>query len=341
MHNDFVVQSSRGSYPVRFARGAVAAFDVGAREWAVVDARLTTPASTRVLRVTAGEALKSLGSVEHLVTELLARGFKRGDTLSAVGGGTVQDVVGFIAGTLMRGTPWRIVPTTLLAQADACIGGKTAVNVGGMKNALGTVTAPTEVVVDSAVLKTLPAQAVRSGLGEVLKAHALISRSAWDAVAADLDVLDTAPVDDTRLQPLIVASLLLKRDLVMRDEFDAGCRRLLNFGHTFGHALEAVVDYAVPHGICVAWGMQVANRVAVARGLLSDADRARMQPALARLADTVAAVKPAQILARMQHDKKRTGAHHTLVLLAGDDARACVVDVDDEAALSAAIAQPW
>jgi 3-dehydroquinate synthase len=347
--DDLVIASARNTYPVRFRPGALAAFSSARREHVIVDRAVAGLVRGRVdapIVVDGGEDLKTLRGVEELCAQLLERGARRGDTLVAIGGGTVSDIVAFLAETFARGLAWRFLPTTLLAQADACVGGKSSINVARTKNVLGTVTPPTDVTIDVDVLRSLPDGAVASGLGEILKAHALVGPDAFDACAAALPELRAhGPTDPTRLTSWIRASLELKRGFVEADENDKGARRLLNLGHTFGHALEAALELAIPHGVAVAWGMQIANRLAVQLGLLPAAHEARMRPALFALAEAVPLVDGEWILRGIRADKKRHTARLHVIVLAGNAARAEEIEIADDLAftdvLRAIIVRPW
>lgn len=342
--SDLEVMSGRGPYRVRFVRGA--AIEAGPREHVIADGVLAEPLlgdsvleSQRelpagTLLVEAGERLKSLEEVERIAELLLERGVSRGDRLVAIGGATVSDVVGFLAATLLRGLPWRAVPTTLLAQADACVGGKTGVNVGGRKNALGSVTPPDDVLVDVTWLRTLDDRSWRSGLGEVLKAHAIDGPEAFDGLAAALPHLRS---DEDALEAAVRRSLVVKKGLVEVDEDDRGQRRLLNYGHTFGHALEVASGFMMAHGIAVALGMRMANRLASRLGLLDDEREIRMGFALDTLTFDAPKVPTAAVVAALMHDKKRVGDGHRFVVL-GRGALAAEIRLnDDDARIEEAI----
>jgi 3-dehydroquinate synthase len=322
--SDVEVRSSRGIYCVRFVRAE--AVEAGPREHVVADAVLTGDLlgdaalaekhalPSDAIRVEAGELLKSLTAVEALAEALLARGARRGDRLVAVGGATVSDVVGFLAGTLMRGMRWRAVPTTLLAQADACVGGKTGVNVGANKNALGTITPPDEVIIDVTWLRSLDDVSWRSGIAEVLKAHALEGPLHFDALARRLELLRD---DDNALEQAIRKALLVKKAYVEDDEHDEGPRRLLNYGHTFGHAIEVVSDWQVPHGLAVALGMRIANHLAVTMDLLDPVREEKMAECLEPLTRDVTPPDADGVVEALSRDKKRRGDGHRFIVLGG------------------------
>jgi 3-dehydroquinate synthase len=265
------------------------------------------------LTIDASEAAKALERCPAYVEQLVAGGIRRGHTLLAVGGGVIQDVTCFLAAVLLRGLDWAFYPTTLLAQADSCIGSKSSINVGSLKNIVGTFTPPGQIVANTQFLRTLPEPEVRSGIGEMLKVHAIDSPAAFDRIAADYDRLSS---DHGVLERYIRDSLLMKRRLIEADEFDQGVRRVMNYGHTFGHAIESATDFAVPHGIAVSMGMDMANWVAAGLGVAPAAHFSRMHPVLARnyRGYERVAVPLDRLLEAISRDKKNTDAGLTLVL---------------------------
>jgi 3-dehydroquinate synthase len=230
--------------------------------------------------VPSGENSKSIRMAERVAATLLKKSADRRSLLIAFGGGVVGDLGGFVASTYMRGIDYVQVPTTVVAQVDSAIGGKTAVNVGEMKNLIGTFAPPRLVLADPAVLKSLPSRAYLSGFYEVAK-HAVLSGpslfSLMEKVAGTL-----RPGLDGPLDTLLVRAAQVKVDIVNRDEQEGGIRRLLNLGHTFGHALEEATDYRrFLHGEAVAWGLLCAARLGVLLNML-DAREAERIAALVR-----------------------------------------------------------
>jgi 3-dehydroquinate synthase len=284
------------------------------------------------------EERKTLAGVEEIYDRLMARSAKKNVTLVSIGGGIVQDVTGFVASTLYRGIHWVFVPTTLLAQADSCVGSKTSLNYKRFKNVLGTFYPPAEIHVHAPFLRTLSEDDFRSGLGEVAKLHLMGGAETTATFAADLPALlrrEPAP-----LLAAIRRSLEVKLSYMEGDEFDTGRRNLLNYGHCFGHALETVSDYAVPHGQAVVVGMLLANVVAARRGLLARKTAARVAESLllpilsVPVADEHLA--PVGLVAAMKQDKKRVGDGLVLVMLREDGALDKVTDFS-EAELSASL----
>lgn len=227
-------------------------------------------AGFEVLHYPGGEPNKRLSVVEALADQMLARGADRSSVVVAFGGGICGDVGGFLAAIFMRGVPVIQVPTTLLAQVDAAVGGKTGVNLVGGKNLLGSFHQPHAVLIDPAVLRSLPEREYRAGLYEVVK-HGIIASPELFSILAErfADVLAQHP---EVLEKIIDESVRIKAGVVSADEKEGGLRRILNYGHTLGHALEAETNYSVLlHGEAVAYGMIAAGHLAVRTGHLDAA----------------------------------------------------------------------
>jgi 3-dehydroquinate synthase len=249
-------------------------------------------AAPTLITVKAGEESKSLATLERLLSAMLAAGFTRSDAVVAVGGGVVGDLCGLAAATYMRGIDFYNIPTTLLSQVDSSIGGKTAVNLGGVKNAVGVFYQPRAVLIDPEVLATLPARQLAAGLAEAIKMAATSDAALFERM--EREALD-AILDD-----IIIGSLKIKRSVVERDERESGLRRVLNFGHTVGHGYESAAGLSgLLHGECVALGML---------HLCSPEVRARLIPLLEKAGlPTASALPPDAVLAPIVHDKKADG----------------------------------
>jgi 3-dehydroquinate synthase len=263
------------------------------------------------------EERKNLEGVAELYDVLIQRAAKKNVTLVVYGGGILQDVAGFVASTLYRGIPWVFVPTTLLAQADSCIGSKTSLNYKGIKNLLGTFNPPQAVYIHTPFLLTQRDADYYSGLGEVIKLHIMGGADTTDALVQLLPGLRAR--DLAALETAVQNSLAIKHSYFAGDEFDTGRRNLLNYGHCFGHALEATSGFRIPHGQAVVFGMLCANIVAAERGILSAelADRLADELLLPGLHATVTPedFDPQALVAAMGKDKKRTGQGLALVML--------------------------
>jgi len=272
-------------------------------------------AATVVLPVS--EERKTFATVADLCARAIEGAAKRNTVVVSIGGGITQDVTGFFASVLYRGVGWVYVPTTLLAMADSCIGGKTSLNLGPRKNLLGTMYPPDRIVVHTPFVTTLPELDFASGVGEIVKLHLMGGHEPAAQITGALPAL-------MQREPASVAraartSLEIKRSFIEDDEFDRGRRNLLNYGHCFGHAIEAATDFAVPHGLAVVLGCRLADLVAVRRGLLTETE------ATSRLRTLYALVLPrrplfgeaieSEIVAGMAYDKKRTGSGLAVVVL--------------------------
>ncbi len=267
MPASFEVATSTGRYGVAIAPGALVELlaEPGERLY-MVDAFLAErvrAAGIDPIVIEADERAKSLDRMADLVIAMRERRATRDTVLVAVGGGVVQDAAAFVASVYMRGIDWIYVPTTLLGMADSCIGGKSSINVGSYKNLVGTIHPPIRVIVDPALADTLSAEQRAAGLCEAVKICLCRGQPAFDAYMA----LAPAPdIPAEALAEVIALSLDAKRWFIERDEFDRAERLLLNFGHTFGHALEAASGFAVSHGIAVGLGMLAALHLGTAMG---------------------------------------------------------------------------
>ena len=265
------------------------------------------------------EINKSIERIIPIYEKLVKNSFRRDHKLVAIGGGIIQDITCFIASTLHRGLSWSFVPTTLLAQADSCIGSKSSINLGNNKNIIGTFHPPSEVTICTGFLSSLRQEDILSGLGEILKVHAIESIEAFDRVANDYDRIC---IDHDTLLSYIKKSLSIKKYYIEKDEFDKGIRNIFNYGHSFGHAIEAVTNFSVPHGIAVSIGMDMANRIAVSRGLLSEKNYLRMHSVLKKNYEIFSRINlnVEDMLSALMKDKKNTSKNLVLIFPAGDRA---------------------
>jgi 3-dehydroquinate synthase len=295
----------------------------------------------QMVTVAAGEQTKTLAECAQLFAALAGLGAGRGATVVALGGGVVGDLAGFAAACWMRGIAHVQVPTTLLAMVDSAVGGKTAVNLPEGKNLVGAFHQPAAVVADIDTLATLPAREFAAGLAEVVKYGALGDAAFFDWLEANADAL--LRHEPAALVHAIATSVRHKAGIVARDEHEAGERALLNFGHTFGHAIETATGYdRYRHGEAVAIGMVQAARLSARLGLAPAADGDRLARLLARFGLPVALdppIEPQRLLGHMRLDKKATGAGLRFVLWHGIG-RAHLVDGVADADILAALADP-
>jgi len=259
----------------------------------------------RHLLLKSGERVKSRATLARLHDFFLAAGLARDGLVIAFGGGVVGDVTGFAAATFMRGAAWLPIPTTLLAMTDSAIGGKVAINHPRAKNLIGAFHQPRAVVVDPRLLDSLPPRQAQSGDYEVLKAGLIADRSLFDSMRRAPRQL--VHWDRAEREQAIAAGVRVKTSIVEADERESGRRKLLNLGHTLGHALEAVTSYRrFTHGEAVGWGIIGVSWIARRRKLLSQAGFETIAAAVDHLGrrPAVAGLRTSQILARLAHDKK-------------------------------------
>lgn len=221
-----------------------------------------------------GEAQKTLRTVESLARALVRAGFDRKDALIALGGGVTGDVAGFLASAFMRGIPFVQIPTTLLAQVDSSVGGKTGVDIPEGKNLIGAFYQPKVVYIDTSVLRSLPREELLGGLAEVIKYGVIRDAVFFNFLAQHRTaILD---LDEEMIGRMVMTCCRIKAEIVAEDEREGGIRRILNYGHTIGHAVEGASNYTLIHGFAVAIGMAAATRLAVLTGHLAETDAARI-----------------------------------------------------------------
>ena len=277
-----------------------------------------------------GEKFKQLSTAARAYESLIKLEADRGALIIAVGGGVIGDMAGFVAATYLRGITLVQVPTTLLAQVDSAIGGKVGVNHPLGKNLIGAFYQPHAVIIDPLVLGTLPRREFRAGLYEVIKYGMTSSASLFERVARDRKAIFTRSIE--ALMPIIAESCRIKGDVVTADEREAGPRRILNFGHTAGHALEAVTRFRrFRHGEAVGYGMLVAAELAAARGVLVDRDRQALADMISSLGPLppIADLPATAILDAMRHDKKVVAGKLHFVLPTAIGATSIVDDVKE------------
>ena len=278
-----------------------------------------------------GERFKNLQSVSRIYEALIRAGADRGSAIIAVGGGVVGDTAGFAAATFLRGITLVHVPTTLLAQVDSSVGGKVGVNHALGKNLIGAFHQPALVVVDPLLLKTLPRREFRSGLYEVVKYGVIASRSLFDRVSADVKAIFAK--DERALVPAIVESCRIKADVVSKDEREGGLRRILNYGHTVCHALEAVTHYRrFRHGEAIAFGMLAAADLAVGRGALAERERSALAQLVGKLGPlpSVADLAVPEVMEAVRRDKKVVNGRLHFVIAIEIGATMTVDDVTED-----------
>ena len=316
---DLQIRSARADYRVAFPALTDLSQWQPEGDLLLVDAffrdRLALPASQPVLWVEASEEAKALEQTLPLFVALKDAGLGRSSQLTAIGGGVVQDIATFLASLFMRGIPWSYVPTTFLGMADSCLGGKSSINVGPYKNLIGNFHPPRRIEILPAFARTLPAVELAGGLAEAAKIAFCRGASSFAAYERLAEPVLSGNWQDQQLAELLHATLAVKQWFIETDEFDQAERRLLNFGHTWGHALESATSFAIPHGLAVAIGMLAAIRFEQEQ----PSSVALWKHCLALLA---AVIQPAQLqafnpdrfLQAFRADKKHSPGHIHLIV---------------------------
>lgn len=258
-----------------------------------------------IVVIDATEDTKSYLGIEPIISKLVDQNLKRDSTLVAIGGGITQDIVCFIATTFMRGVKWVFIPTTLLAQSDSCIGSKSSINFGPYKNLLGSFTPPNEVYISNQFLDTLDDKDFKSGVGEIIKLLLIGGKK-----------VRSGDITRDNVDRYVYECLMIKKTYIETDEFDKGIRNILNYGHCFGHGIESATNFAIPHGIAVSIGMDVANQLALNEGLISQDRYDEMSVPLKENYKEFSDynIDLEKVFAAQTKDKKNTGSKINLIL---------------------------
>lgn len=262
------------------------------------------------------EKQKSYQQIEPIIEWLIKKGLKRNNRLIAIGGGITQDICAFISSILYRGVSWIFVPTTLLAQADSCIGSKTSINFGSYKNQIGSFHPPVLILLSNNFLLTLSKQDIRSGLGEIIHYFLVSGRKDMERLSTEYSASFNEP---EIMMGLIQRSLEIKKNIIEIDEFDQGPRNIFNYGHSFGHALESYTNFNIPHGVAVSFGMDIANYLSVELGFMRKAEAIEMQKILQKNWWPIdfPKVDVTVYMKLLSQDKKNIGSKYRLVLAKG------------------------
>ncbi len=257
-----------------------------------------------ILEVPSGEEQKSLETAGRLYGDLTEAYAERMTPVLALGGGVIGDLAGFVAATYVRGVPLIQVPTTLLAQVDSSIGGKTAIDYGRLKNIIGVFYQPRMVVADIDTLKTLPEVELTNGLAEVIKSAAIRNRNLFNFL--DINMKKALEYHPAVLETIVLETARIKAEIVEKDEKEEGLRGILNYGHTIGHAIEAVSNYELKHGQAVAIGMVAAARISSRMGILDESEVVKLERIIekAGLPTEMPDLGKEAVMQAMQHDKK-------------------------------------
>jgi 3-dehydroquinate synthase len=322
----FAIESSTGSYSVGIESGSFARsvkqFGAGVTIADEFFAPAFAEAGASAIFIEATETNKSLDASPAIIEKIRKGGANRQTELLAVGGGIIQDLSAFIASVYMRGLQWSYIPTTVLAMVDSCIGGKSSINVGPYKNLVGTFHPPLRVLIDPALAQTLPDEQKASGLIEAAK---ICFCRGEESFARHVSYGPSVGMSTEALERVIVNSLQSKKWFIEIDEFDKKERLLLNFGHTFGHAIEGATHYGVSHGIAVGIGILCAIEFERQRGVsyagvprvkLLEEHLHQMISEVPDLRTPIAAMNVDEVLDKFASDKKHGAGNYTLILIA-------------------------
>jgi 3-dehydroquinate synthase len=268
--------------------------------------------------IDATEPQKSYQEVEPVINELIEKGFRKNHRLIAVGGGITQDVTAFVASILYRGVQWYFFPTTLLAQGDSCIGSKTSINFGKFKNQVGGFYPPNKIYVDPKFLESLPNKELQSGLGEMAHYYVVASEEDFERYKSDYE---GALTNKSILGGIIARSLEIKKSYIEIDEYDKNERQVFNYGHSFGHAIESLTNYGIPHGIAISFGMDMSNFVSMKKGYITSEVRLNSRELFEKIwdgyTDQVKSLDIDTYLVALSKDKKNKGPLLGLILNKG------------------------
>lgn len=259
-----IIKSSIRNYSLAFCNEVEVKRNIESHDYFIVDSKVLNLYknlfkdldNSKILEIEAKESNKSFQECDKYLDFLIKAGLKRGQKIAAIGGGIIQDITGFISSIIYRGISWTFFPTTLLAQCDSCIGGKTSINFSGFKNLIGNFNPPEKIYINNDFLKTLTSDEIQSGIGEIIKI-AMIDK---DQTISEKEISEAILKSKVNNQ-LINKALLIKKEIIEIDEFDKDIRNVMNYGHTFGHAIESMTKHAIPHGIAVGIGIAIANLI--------------------------------------------------------------------------------
>lgn len=281
--------------------------------------------------VDAIEENKNVDMALNIIEEMLKMKSRRNTKLIAIGGGIVQDLAAFISNIIYRGIEWILIPTTLLAQADSCIGSKSSMNFKHYKNILGYFYPPTCIYINTEFLKTLSEKDIFSGLGEITKCSLMAGYDSFLSTKNNIE--EIVKGNRTNLIEEIDKALDYKKRVIEKDEFDRDYRNIMNFGHTFGHALETTSNYAVPHGQAVSIGILIANEISLSRGYITKEKNKSIRKLITMIISPEVLKEEYFVedkyLETLRKDKKYTGGKHTCILFNGDGVEK-FSDVNDE-----------
>jgi len=271
--------------------------------------------SNSVITISAGESYKNLDTVKNIYYELSGLHADRNTIIIALAGGVIGDIAGFIASTYLRGLPLVHIPTSLVAMVDSSIGGKTGVNLDQLKNQVGSFYHARAIIIDTAMLSTLPQHEFTNGIAEIIKSAAIADSKMFEFLETNIESLLTNQTE--LIEEIIFRTVKIKTDIVLEDEKDTSKRQLLNFGHTIGHGIETASNFSVTHGQAVAIGMIAAARISKKMNLLTNKDYLRLKKLISRagLPEKIDMVDPMAVIHAIEHDKKNKEGKTNFVLI--------------------------
>ena len=324
---DFKIKSSIHDYEVKFVENVIDVLEneICHDDIIIIDNKVKNlyphllkdlNKKINVIGLDVSEEQKSYDRLIPIIQELINSGFRKNHSLIGIGGGIIQDITAFIASIMYRGVKWKFFPTTLLAQGDSCIGSKTSINFGKYKNQVGGFYPPEKILINTEFLDTLSKTDFQSGMGEM---------SHYFVVAGEKDFIDykmnyeNAFNNKNILIKMISNSLKIKKSYIEIDEFDQKERQVFNYGHSFGHAIESLTDYAVPHGIAVSFGMDMANYISVRKNYLSKDIRYEIRELLEKIWNgfNIKNLDVEKFAEALIKDKKNVGKELRLILCKG------------------------
>ncbi len=342
LFENFKIDSFRGEYNVFFepwedalsselVDGDVVLIDRNVTE--LYPSCLKLIKNNKTIFIDANENSKSFVEIGKTIQNIIGSGFSKNNRIIAIGGGITQDITSFSSSIMFRGVDWIFFPTNLLTQCDSCIGSKTSVNIGEYKNQLGGFHPPRKIFIDLSFCDTLKTKEICSGLGEMM--HYFLVDGSIKPLEF-IDIIKKAKCDLITLQSLVWQSLSIKKKMIELDEFDVGPRNVFNYGHTFGHALEAATKFAVPHGIAVAYGMDLANILSAKQGLINMSLRNEIRPILEEIwsSMSIPSFNVDEYFAALKRDKKNIGSEIKVILTRGlGDMFKTTLELDSDADL--------
>jgi 3-dehydroquinate synthase len=323
--DSFIVNSSIQNYEVFFKKNIFEILNKEARngDIIVIDniiknlyPNLLNKISNKIIAIDANEEQKSYIALVPIINELISSGFKKNNRLIGIGGGITQDVTAFISSIIFRGVKWIFFPTTLLAQGDSCIGSKTSINFKNYKNQIGGFYPPIRIYIDTNFLRTLSKEDMQSGLGEMSHYFVVAGEEEFNEYKLDYNKVGKDP---NILKKMILNSLKIKKSYIEIDEYDQKERQIFNYGHSFGHAIESLTDYSVPHGIAVSFGMDIANFVSMKKDFISNSIRNEIRQLLKQIWNgyNIKNINVEKFILALRKDKKNIDDDLQLILCKG------------------------